>query len=386
MTTQIASAPVTVPAATSYAKIGVGLSPNTHLVIAGLTAGKNGSQPRAASAQKSPYGSGNWTRLSQALTGTSSTTSLADLVIAADQYGTEALGLGNDGQIYRVGHEASGAWTAGAGVVAQTTTFVPGTLSAQALNTATAFAIANTTSAPWVALYRDQQAQPQWQPGFALPNPTSAKFRSLSARSDLSDAGTTHVIGLTIDGHACEVATTSGSGTGPTTQKWSSGAGILGDKSALPALKQLVLVTADAAGTFHVIGLGTDNSVWDVDQFTANAAAPAWTQKSTCIVAAGQFSADKIDCYFTSALTIQLLASSSGALFQLASYSSQWTAQPSKIPTLGACADWHVAPNPTTGTDAEAFILGVANTGLVYEVADYGNGQWTQGPAGHISG
>ncbi|HLP26427.1 MAG TPA: hypothetical protein VK477_12165, partial [Acidobacteriota bacterium] len=237
-----------------------------------------------------------------------------------------------------------------------------------------------------VALYRDQQAHPQWQPGFALPNPTSSKFASLGARSDLSDAGTTHVIGLTRDGNACEVATTSGPGAGPTAQTWTKGAGFLGDKSVLPMLKQLVLVTADAAGNFHVIGLGTDNSIWDVDQFTANAPQPAWSHQSTCIVAPGQFAADKIDCYFSSALEILLLASSGGALFQLASYSNEWTAQPSRISTLGACADWHIASNPTTGTGTEAFILGAANTGLVYEVADYANGKWTQGPAGHISG
>ncbi len=385
MTTQVASAPVTVPVATSYAKIGVGLSPNSHLLIVGLTGGKSPGLPRAASAQKSPYGSGNWTRLSKALTGTSSSTSMADLVIAADQYGTEALGLGNDGNIYRAGQEASGEWTAGAGIVSQTTTFVPGTLSTQALNTATVFAVANPLYAPWIALYRDQETHPQWQPGLALPNPTSSKFASLCARPDMSDAGTTHVIGLTRDGNACEVATTSGSGTGPT-QTWTKGVGFLGDKSVLPALKQLVLVTADAAGNFHVIGLGTDNSVWDVDQFTANAATPAWSHTSACIVEAGQFTADKIDCYFSSAFTILLLASSGGLLFQLATYSNEWTANPSRIPSLGACADWHVAPNPTTGTGTEAFILGVASTGLVYEVADYGGGKWTQGPAGHISG
>lgn len=382
MNTQVAPTPVDAPIATSYASIAVGLSPNTHLIVAGVTAGKTGGQPSAAAVQCAPYGSGNWTRQSKALSGPIPGTALTDLVITADLFGTEVLGLGNDGVIYRCGREAGGVWAPGTGKFPQGTAFVPGSLSAQFLNTSTAFAVAAGSLAPWAAIYRDNVSK-GWKDGFALPNHTAAKFTSLRACPDMSGAGTVHVIGITSAGSICETATVSGGGCGPS-QTWVAGSGNLGQSSGLPAFQQVVLVSGDGNGNFHAIGLGTDGSIWDVDQFTPSTS--AWSRKSTCIVAARQFTGDKIACYLSSTKSLLLVGSTAGSLSQLASYAGSWTAVTTPIPAFGLVTNWHLVPNPVTGTNTDAFILGVANTGLVYEVADYQAGKWVKGPAGQISG
>jgi hypothetical protein len=82
-----------------------------------------------------------------------------------------------------------------------------------------------------------------------------------------------HAVGLTSDGKASEVAAAKGPGVG--SANWSKWTGILGSANGLPEFSQLVLVSGDGAGNFHVIGLGTDGSVWDIDQYSTRSVMPA---------------------------------------------------------------------------------------------------------------
>lgn len=387
MITQAPPVSVARPQATQYANLALGLStPNNHLQIVGLTAGKSAGQPGVAAAQASPYGQGDWTPVATRLTGATPPATLKHLAITADTIGCEAVGLGNDGKIDRAGRQFDGPWVSDTGPVTQPMTFVPGSLSAHVLNTATVFAAAATDNAPWVALYRDQSTPPQWQPGFALPNPTHSEFQFVAACPDLSDAGTTHVIGLTTGGRACEVATTSGRGTGPTDQQWTGGFGFLGNASGLPAFSQLVLISGDAAQNLHVLGHGLDGSVWDIAQYSLAPVNGGWKNHSTLIYAGGQKNLRKIACFLTPALTLNLVGSALGQLWQLATYDVAWKSDVIPLPLRGTCTDWHLAPNPVVQTGTDAFIIGLGGTGLVYEMLVYQNGAWAAGAPGPIGG
>jgi hypothetical protein len=245
------------------------------------------------------------------------------------------------------------------------------------INTATVFAL-SAQGAPWVAAYRDQQTHPQWQPGYALPNLAGATFQQLVARPDMSSVSPTHAIGLTTGGQAVEVASAQGTGTGA--GNWRVGAGVLGQASGLPAFARILVISGDAAGNFHVIGLGTDGSVWDVDQYTAKTAVPQWTKASQLIAPAGTLSSSsKIDCYLGSGLSLNLVAWQGSQLTAFAQYTTSWRATATVIPTSGVTAEWHLAAN-CSGTAGTDFILGVAGTGLVYELAYLNaHGAWEAG-------
>jgi len=360
----------------TVSKIAVGLTANNRLVVAGITSGKLSGRPAVLSTQIEPFGNNNWQPGYLQLRGPVGMNYLTDLVVAAGNNLSHVVGLGNDGNIYCAGSENAGQWTPGAGLLSQVQTFLSGTLSAQIVNTATVFALSNL-GAPWVAAYRDQQAQPQWQRGYALPNPTGATFKQLAARPDTSDLGPTHAIGLTTGGQAVEVATARGRGTGA--GNWSPGAGVLGQASGLPAFVQLLAISGDNAGNFHVIGLGADGSVWDIDQYTANAAAPKWTKVSQLIAPAGTCSTGKIGCYVGSGLSLNLVAWQGSRLTVFACFTASWSTTTTVIPTSGIASEWHLAAN-CKGSVGTEFILGVAGTGLVYELAYLNShGAWEAG-------
>lgn len=360
----------------SFSKIAVGQSSNNRLLVVGITSGKPSGQPAALSAQVSPYSNNNWQPGYTPLTGPVGMIYLTDLVVACGSNTTHAVGLGNDGNVYCTGSEVGSKWTPGAGLFSQTNVFKPGTLSAQMMNTATVFAV-SSQGAPFVALQRDQQSPPQWQPGYALPNPTGATFQQLLARPDMSDASPTHAIGLSTKGVAFEVASAKGPGTGPA--NWIPGAGQLGKASGLPAFSQLLAISSDAAGNFHVIGLGTDGSVWDIDQYSATAKTPQWSKNSLLIAPAGTISSSKIDCYLGTGLSLNLVAWNNNQLTTFAQYSTSWGPAALPIPTCGVSMEWHLVAN-CLGKPGTDFILGVAGTGLVYELAYLNSsGAWEAG-------
>lgn len=368
-----------------YAKLACGPgSPGNLVQVLGLSAGKNEGQPAVVSVQKSPSAQGDWTPSYVPLTGAASPVTLEDLVVCAGYNTTEAAGLGTNGNLYRVGYQTnSPAWVAGDGLLIQPVVFTPGTLSACLINTPTFFAV-SFMNAPWVAAYRDQSQV--WQPGYALPGPAGLSYQALSARPDLSDAATTHAIGLTLDGKACEVATAAGPGTG--LKNWTQGKGILGQAAGLPAFTQLLLVSGDAASNFHVIGLGADGSVWDIDQFAARATTPAWSGQSTLIAAAGTVRGSKIDFYLSSSaagFSINLLAWAGSTLTIFATFGTVWARSAATIPTSGASLHWHVVNNLANPSGNSLFILGLSGAGLAYELAYANNGIWTAGTTIPIS-
>jgi hypothetical protein len=368
-----------------YARLACGPgSPGNFVQVLGLSAGKDEGQPAVVSIQKTASAQGDWTPSYIPLTGAISPITLKDLVVCAGYNTTEAVGLGSNGNIYRVGYQTnSPAWVAGEGLLSQPVVFSPGTLSACLINTPTFFAV-SFMNAPWVAAYRDQSQV--WQKGYPLPGPAGLSYQAIAARPDTSDAGTTHAIGLTADGKACEVATAAGRGTG--SGNWTQGKGILGQATGLPAFTQLVLISGDAANNFHVIGLGTDGSVWDIDQFATQAATPAWSGRSTLIAAAGTISNSKIDFFLSSSATgfsINLLAWAGSTLKIFATYGTSWTTGTATIPTSGASLHWHVVNNLADPGSNSVFILGLSGAGLAYELAYCNNGTWTAGPRIPIS-
>lgn len=370
-----------------YGKIACGHgNPDLYVQVLGLGSGKNAGKPYVAAMQNSDSAHGDWTPSAFSLTGANAPATLVDLAACAGNNATEAVGLGSDGNIYRLGSQTQdGTWTKGGGLVAQSTTFSPGSISACLLNTVTVFAVSSAKAA-WVAAYRNQSQPQQWQAGYALPGPVGVTYQSLAARPDLSNAGTTHAIGLTTDGKACEAATAGGPGTGAS--NWTTGKGILGQTTGLPAFAQLLLVSGDAQNNFHVIGLGTDGSVWDIDQYSATAATPAWSGNSTQIVAAGTIGNSKIDFFLSGApgsFSINLVAWTNSTLVTFAIYASSWTTASVTIPTCGASRHWQIVSNLKDTASNGIFILGLSGVGLLYELAYCKNGTWTAGPLTPIS-
>lgn len=365
-----------------YSKLACGHgTPGLYVQVLGIGAGKNAGQPAVAAMQKSASAQGDWQSAYLPLTGPTAPAALVDLTVCAGYNATEAVGLGSDGNIYLVGEQTEDQkWTAGAGMLTQnqkTTTFLPGTLSSCLLNTTTILAL-SSKNIPWVAAYRDQKQV--WQPGYGLPSSIVSNFQSIAARPDLSSAGTVHAIGLTSDGNACEVSTASGSGTG--SGNWTAGEGLLGSTTGLPTFAQLLLVTGDAAMNFHVIGLGTDNSVWDIDTYSAGSATPQWSGKSTCIVAPSSVSDSKIDFFLSGApgsFTINLVAWAGSTLSVLASFDTAWAASTATIPTSGFSARWQIINNLADTSSTGIFILGLGSVGLVYELAYCKDGTWSAG-------
>ena len=368
-----------------YSKFACGHgSPDLYVQVLGLGAGKKAGTASVASMQNSASAHGDWTPSSIALTGANPPATLADLAVCAGSSATEAVGIGSDGRIYRVGSQTQDQqWTPGGGLLPQATTFVPGSLSASLLNTATFFAV-TSTQAPWVAGYRDQSQV--WQPGYALPGAGGLSFQFLAARPDRSNAGTTHAIGLTTDGKACEVATAVGSGTG--VGNWTAGKGRLGSATGLPAFTQLLLVTADSSQNFHVIGLGSDGSVWDIDRYAAGAVTPQWSGQSTRIVAPGSVSGSKIDFFLSgtpTSFTINLVAWTNSTLVVFATFATIWVPASVTIPTSGASRHWQIINNLVDTASNGIFILGLSGAGLLYELAYCKNGTWTAGTQTPIS-
>lgn len=368
-----------------YSKLACGHgSPGLYVQVLGLGAGKKAGLPFVAAMQSSAFAHGDWTPSSLALTGANPPATLADLAVCAGFNATEAVGIGTDGRIYRVGSQTQyPQWTPGGGLLPQATTFAAGSLSACLINTATFFAV-SSAQAPWVAAYRDQSQV--WQPGYALPGPDGLTYTSLAARPDRSSAGTTHAIGLTTDGKASEVATASGPGTG--IGNWTQGKGVLGSTTGLPSFTQLLLVSGDAKNNFHVIGLGTDGSVWDIDQYAATAALPGWSGVSTRISAAGAIGSGKIDFFLSGApgdFAINLVAWAGSTLITFATFASSWSPVSVTIPTRGVSPHWQIVNNLVDTTSNGIFLLGLSGAGLLYELAYCKNGTWTAGPATPIS-
>ena len=369
-----------------YGKLACGHgTPGLYVQVLGIGAGKNAGQPAVAAMQNSTSAHGDWQSAYLPLTGATAPATLVDLTVCAGYNATEAVGLGSDGSIYLVGEQTEDKkWTAGAGVLTQDTTFLAGTLSSCLLNTTTILAI-SSGNVPCVAAYRDEKQV--WQPGYPLISPIISVFQSVAARPDLSSAGTAHAIGLTGGGHACEVATASGSGTGKS--NWKAGHGYLGSKTGLPSFAQLLLVSGDAAMNFHVIGLGTDGSVWDIDTYSAGSATPQWSGKSTRILAPGSVSDSKIDFFLSGApgsFTINLVAWAGSTLSVLASFGTAWALSTATIPTSGFSARWQIINNLADTTSSGIFILGLSGLGLVYELAYSKDGTWTAGSTKPISG
>ena len=371
----------------TYSAFACGPDNNLNIQVVGLTNGKSAGAAVLASNQKSATAEGSWNADKTALT-PSGAESLSDLVICSGAPVTYAIGLGGDGKIYKTGMlPPSGSWQAGGGVVTQTQTFAAGSLAQQLINTNTVFAIAST-GAPWVAAYQDYQQQ--WQVGYALPSSVTDSFKSIGARPDMSDAGTTHAIGLTAAGAAVEIATASG--PGDTAAIWTKGHGALGKSTAqMPAFTQLHLVTADSVGTFHVIGLGSDGSVWDIDQFTALATSPdspAWTGNSTKILAAGSITQPGIDVYYDG--SINIVGYSHSALAILATFvSTAWGTSTTAIPTCGSSLNWKIVNNTAYAFATQkcgTFILGLSGVGILYELAYFDGTTWTAGAQTPISG
>lgn len=371
-----------------YGKLACGHgTPGLYVQVLGIGAGKNAGQPAVAAMQNSTSAHGDWQSAYLPLTGATAPATLVDLTVCAGYNATEAVGLGSDGNIYLVGEQTEDKkWTAGAGMLTQNdkTTFLPGTLSSFLLNTTTILAL-SSKNIPWVAAYRDQKQV--WQPGYGLPSSIVSNFQSVAARPDLSSAGTVHAIGLTSDGSACEVSIASGSGTG--SGNWKAGKGVLGSTTGLPTFAQLLLVSGDAAMNFHVIGLGIDGSVWDIDTYSAGTATPQWSGKSTRILAPGSVSDSKIDFFLSGApgsFTINLVAWAGSTLSVLASFGTAWALSTATIPTSGFSARWQIINNLADTTSSGIFILGLSGLGLVYELAYSKDGTWTAGSTKPISG
>jgi hypothetical protein len=371
-----------------YGKLACGHgTPGLYVQVLGIGAGKNAGQPAVAAMQNSTSAHGDWQSAYLPLTGATAPATLVDLTVCAGYNATEGVGLGSDGNIYLVGEQTEDKkWTAGAGMLTQNdkTTFLPGTLSSCLLNTTTILAI-SSGNVPCVAAYRDEKQV--WQPGYPLISPIISVFQSVAARPDLSSAGTVHAIGLTGGGHACEVATASGSGTGKS--NWKAGHGYLGSKTGLPSFAQLLLVSGDAAMNFHVIGLGTDGSVWDIDTYSAGADTPKWSGTSTRIFAEKTIAGSKIDFFLSGApgsFTINLVAWAGSTLKIVACFDQAWTTSNAEIPVSGTSAHWHIVNNLADTTSSGIFILGLSGLGLIYELAYSKDGTWTAGSTKPISG
>jgi len=366
----------------AYGKLACGPAPiNNYVQVLGLTTGKTAGLPAVASMQNSTSVQGDWTPCYTPLT---APTPMVDLVVATGFDYTHAVGLGSDSHIYVAGSQnPAGKWEpkSGSGLISNPTLFVAGSLSAQLINTPTVFALSYAKT-PWVAAYRSLGVV-GWNSGYALPMPKPFTLQWLGARPDVGDAGATHAIGLTTDGKACEVAIASGPGTG--SSNWTVGKGTLGLATGLPAFTQLLLVSGDAQGNFHVIGLGADGSVWDIDQYsparTNPETSPKWSGISTRIAAAGSVTAGKIDFYFSGAINV--VTWSGSGLKVLATYTTGWVPSTVAIPTSGGSLDWQVVNNMAGG--AACFILGLGVAGLAYELAYYGNGKWSTGSKDPIS-
>ncbi|WP_221030521.1 hypothetical protein [Actomonas aquatica] len=363
---------------------------NDYIQVVGLTGGKAAGLPALASAQNSPAASGTWTPAFQALTGAVPPNFLTDLTVCAGMNTTSAVGLGNDGKVYVVGRNIGGShWKPGSGVISQSTTFREDTLTSWIINTGTCFAV-SSSGAPWVAAYQAQDTQGTWTPGYALPSPQSVELTSLQARPDMSDDATTHAIGLTTDGQPFEVAYAAGRGTG--VGNWKPGQGYLGQPVGLPVFQQLVLVSSDAKNLFHVIGLGKDGSLWDVDQFTATAAQPSWLGQSTQILPAGTIHNSSIQVHTTSTtasyITLDVIAWVENVLTIVARFTSNWTPLSQKIPTSGLALEWRVVENMAhflnLGSPA-SMILGIGGLGFIHELAYHSGGTWTEASSSPIN-
>ena len=383
MSTETAPLPVGASRTRSnlYSQIACGMNADTLAIqILGLTTGKGGGKPVVASEQKAPFKDGDWTPTSIALTGTTAPVTLDELTVCAGSSATEAVGLGSDGRLYAVGSVAEAAsWVGGRGAIATPTTFAPNTLSSWPINTVTVFAV-SPTGAPYVAAYQD--ASQAWQSGYPLPKPDATALRSFAARPDLSDAGTTHAIGLTTTGEAYEIATAQGPGIG--VANWSAGKGRLGSASGLPVFNQLLLISGDNNQVFHVIGLGSDGSVWDVDTYSISAS--TWSGTSTTIAASGSITEGTIDFYLSTTAAgetaINLLAWAGSSLTCFATFVTGWTASTTTVPTAGVSSKWQVIDNSAAAMDGDygdVFIIGLSGVGLVYELSYFHAGTWTAG-------
>ena len=363
----------------TYGRLAFGYSQSNYVQVLGLARGR----PAAASMQNSTSVQGSWSPVYVPL----APVTLSDLVVCAGNNTTQAIGLGTDGNIYPVGKKISGgSWQAASGSpVTQSKKFKAGTLRFQLINTSTVFAVASDGGA-WVATYRSQDAQPVWKPGYQLPQPTTSIFQSLAARPDLSDAGTTHAIALAGSGVAYEVATAKGPGVG--VNNWTAGAGALGGGATLPTFSQLVLVSGDCNSTFHVIGLGTDGSVWDIDQFAVKGSTLGWSKKSKNIVPAGTITVGPIDFYLSNpagSIVINLVKAVTGGLQVFAQFSQTgWNSASISIATSGGSTSWRLINNLVAGTGVLA--LGLGSTGFAYELAYFDGNTWTAGSRSPISG
>lgn len=371
-----------------YTRIAYGAgSPDPYLQVVGLGADQDAGQAIVASMQNPPGSPTLWQPAGQTL---AAPVPLTDLVVCSDMVATDAVGLGNDGAIYVVGTQTQDAvWSPGPGRITLSPTFLPGSLSACLLNTSTVFAV-TSAQAPCVAAQRSQQADNAWRGGYALPLPATGRttYQWLGARPDVSDRGVTHAIGLTSAGQACEVATSAGSGTGP--GNWLAGHGLLGNAGGLPVFTRLLLVSGDAKGAFHVIGVASDGSVWDIDQYQTSGAG-GWTGRSQLIAPSGivRGAGNKIECYLTTdadGVVLNLVCQTMSTLVCFAKNSAgAWVPQNFGIPVLGGCSEWQIVTNLTAGAGPEVFILGLRGWGPVYQLASFSQGAWRAGPPAPIS-
>jgi hypothetical protein len=340
------------------------------------------SQGIVAAMQNSGSPSGSWNAALFPLTALPKNVPLDKVIVTVGNSRSDVIGLGGDGQIYRLGNqEHFDQWNEGGGLLSQQATFAK-TLG---LNTCSAFAVApqvfavNTNGQAWVAAYQD--GSNAWHPGFALPNQCGNTYQSISARPDLSSDGINHAIGLTTEGLACELALQDCTNRNYGAATWAPGAGALGSPTGLPSFTQLMLITGDDANVFHVIGLGSDGSVWDVDQY--NIATSGWSHASVNVVGAGSgysrisFYLDVVD----SALTICLVGSSSGALTSFASYDSSngWvTDSPVAIPVTQSPRHWIIIPNTPAG-ESSYLVMDLNSAGKMVVSAWCSGGVWNEG-------
>ncbi len=350
------------------------------VMIAGLTSGKLSGLPVIASQQNSSPAPNNWTAEAIPLT-FAQPAPLADLVLSCGTDTVYAIGVDQSGKLYQAGLlPPNGSWQNGSGPMSGPTTFAPGTLSAQLTNTDTVFGL-GPNNMPWVATYLDRNGL--WQPGYALPCPVGIGFASIEARPELSNAGTTHVIGLTGPGWAAEVACASGSQLGPA--GWTIGKGPLGG-AGLPMMAQVRVATADAAGRMHVIGLDINGGLWDIDQFSpAAGGGGTWSGQSLQVLPAGSVSSRTFDVFVGtdgSSTVLNVITGDADGFSTIATYGSAWSTTTSSIPTSGKSTTWKLVNNPKGG----AFILGLSGIGLLYQLAWNSGGGWTAGTQTPISG
>jgi hypothetical protein len=381
-----------------YSKMAVGFgfsAKKTSNLIQVLGIDSGNAQVRVASMQADTSIAGDWRPSGAALLNVASTR-LHQLVVASGFDGTYALGLGSDGNIYRLGtqlHEDS--WQSGGGILQNSTTFSPVCgISAALGNSSEVFAISNVDYSAWVAAYHNE-GEVGWNPGFVLPGGKVSNFMWVGARPDLSEKAVVHAIGLNLRGNPYEIAVQSGSGVG--SQTWSAGVGELGDQERPYSL--LLLITGDSQQTFHVIGMGQDGSVWDVDQYSATASTPAWSKKSVQIAPSGTISTHNpiFDYVLDQKANVYLItqeATPKGEM-QLVQFASlvgdSWKQTSSVIPASRTTSYWSVVTNLAAGTSTSSpspsFILGLSHTtGHIYELAYTADGvNWTKGQTNAIS-